>query len=118
MRNTQFLNPVKRKAGEATSAISNLAVKVTSVLKNILGSIYQVESKHTVVDTIRNQLDFLKMRKCLKNGMLINKLKNRPLPDTRNCTKLGLGKNVDLTQHQLQLPASYKLIISGKALEI
>ena len=50
--------------------------------------------------------------------MLINKLKNRPLPDTRNCTGLGLGKNVDLTQHQLQLPASYKLIISGEALEI
>ena len=118
LRNTQFLNPVKWKAGGATSAISNLALKVTSVLKNIIGSIYQVESKHTVVDTIRNQWHFLKMRKCLKNGMLINKLKNRPLPDTRNCTGLGLGKNVDLTQHQLQLPASYKLIISGEALEI
>ena len=31
LRNAQFLNPVKQKAGGATSAISNLALKVTSV---------------------------------------------------------------------------------------
>ena len=54
LRKAQFLNPVKRKAGGATSAIFNLALKVTSVLKNILGSVFQMESKHAVVDTIRN----------------------------------------------------------------
>ena len=54
LRNAQFLNPVKRKAGCATSAISNLALKVTSVLENVLGSIFQTESKHAVVDAIRN----------------------------------------------------------------
>ena len=44
LMNGQFLNPVKRKAGSATSAISNLALKVTSVLENVLGSIFQIES--------------------------------------------------------------------------
>ena len=58
LRNAQFLNPVKLKAGGATSGISNLALKVTSVLENVLGSIFQMESKHAVVDTIRNQLHF------------------------------------------------------------
>ena len=58
LKKAQFLNPVKRKAGGATSAISNLALKVTSVLENVLGSIFQMESKHAVVDTIRNQLHF------------------------------------------------------------
>ena len=58
MRNAQFLNPVKRKAGGATSAIPNLALKVTSVLENVLGSIFQMESKHAVVDAIRNQWHF------------------------------------------------------------
>ena len=55
LRNAQFLNLVKRKASGATSAISNLALKVTSVLDNVLGSIFQMESKHAVVDAIRNQ---------------------------------------------------------------
>ena len=50
LRNAQFLNPVKRKAGGATSAISNLPLKVTSVLENVLGPIFQMESKHAVVD--------------------------------------------------------------------
>ena len=63
-------------------------------------------------------MTFFENEEMPENGMLINKLKNRPPPDTRNCTGLGLGKNVDLTQHQLQLPASYKLIISGEALKI
>ena len=54
LRNAQFLNPVKLKAGDATSSISSLALKVTSVLENVCGSISQVESKHAVVDTIRN----------------------------------------------------------------
>ena len=58
LRNTEFLNPVKRKAGGATSAISNLALKVTSVLENVLGSIFQMESKHAVVDAIGNQWYF------------------------------------------------------------
>ena len=58
LRNAQFLNPVKRKAGGATSAISNLALKVTSVLENLLGSIFRMESKHAVVDEIRNQWHF------------------------------------------------------------
>ena len=31
LRNAQFLNPVKRKAGGASSAISNLALKVSCV---------------------------------------------------------------------------------------
>ena len=55
LRNAQFLNPVKRKADCATSAISNLALKVTSVLDSPLVSIFQMESKHAVVDAIRNQ---------------------------------------------------------------
>ena len=55
LRNTQFLNPVKRKARGATNAISNLAFKITSVLEYVLGSIFQIESKHAVVDAIRNQ---------------------------------------------------------------
>ena len=58
LKNAQFLNPVKRKAGGATSAISNLALKVTSVLENVLGSVFQMESKDSVVDAIRNQWHF------------------------------------------------------------
>ena len=58
LRNAQFLNPVKRKAGGATSAISNLALKYTGVLENVLVSIFQMESKHTVVDAIRNPWHF------------------------------------------------------------
>ena len=58
LRNKQFLNPVKRKAGGATSAIFNLALKVTGVLENVLGSVFQMESKHAVVDAIRNQRHF------------------------------------------------------------
>ena len=57
LKNAQFLNPVKRKAGGATSAIS-LALKVTSVLENVLGSVFQMESKDSVVDAIRNQWHF------------------------------------------------------------
>ena len=83
LSNTQFLNPVKRKAGGATSAISNLALKVTSVLENVLGSIFQMESKHAVLDAIRNQWHFFQNKEIPRNGMLINKLKNRPLPGTR-----------------------------------
>ena len=83
LRNAQFLNPVKRKAGGATSAISNLALKVTSVLENVLGSIFQMESKHAVLDAIRNQWHFFQNKEIPRNGMLINKLKNRPLPGTR-----------------------------------
>ena len=55
LRNAQFLNPVKRKTRGATSDVSNLALKVTSVLKNVASSIFQMESKHAVVDAIRNQ---------------------------------------------------------------
>ena len=58
LRNTQFLNPIKQKAGVATSAISNLALKVTGVLENVLSSIFQMESKHAVGDAIRNQWHF------------------------------------------------------------
>ena len=36
LRNVQFLNPVNRKAGGATSAISNRALKVTSVFGNAI----------------------------------------------------------------------------------
>ena len=86
LKNAQFLNPVKRKAGGATSAIS-LALKVTSVLENVLGSVFQMESKDSVVDAIRNQWHFFQN-------------------DTRNHTGLGLKMNVDLTQHQPHLPAS------------
>ena len=45
LKKAQFLNPVKRKAGGATSAISNLALKVTSLLENVLGSIFQLKFK-------------------------------------------------------------------------
>ena len=55
LRNAQFLNPKKWNAGGVTSVISNLALKVTSVLKNVIGSTFQMESKHAVVDVIRNQ---------------------------------------------------------------
>ena len=55
LRNAQLLNLVKRKVEGATGAISNLALKVTSVLENVLDSIFQMESKHAVVDAIRNQ---------------------------------------------------------------
>ena len=55
LRNAQFLNPVKRKTRGATSDVSDLALKVTSVLKNVASSIFQMESKHAVVDAIRNQ---------------------------------------------------------------
>ena len=51
---------MKRKSGGTTSAISNLPLKVTSVLKNVLGSIFQMESKHAFVDVIRNQWHFIK----------------------------------------------------------
>ena len=61
LRNTQFLNPVKRKGRSATSAISNLAFKITSVLEYVLGSIFQIESKHAVVDAIRNQCHFFQI---------------------------------------------------------
>ena len=61
LRNTQFLNPVKRKARGATNAISNLAFKITSVLEYVLGSIFQIESKHAVVDAIRNQWHFFQI---------------------------------------------------------
>ena len=40
MRNTQFLHPVKQKTGGAISAVSNFALKVTSVLESALGSIF------------------------------------------------------------------------------
>ena len=59
LRNAQFLNPLKRKSGGTTSAISNLALKVTSVLKKVLGSIFQKGSKHAFVDVIRNQWNFI-----------------------------------------------------------
>ena len=52
--NAQFLNPVKRRAGGATSSIFNLSLKVTGVLENVLCSISQMESKDAVVDAIRN----------------------------------------------------------------
>ena len=58
LRSIQFLNPVKRTAGGATSAISNLDLKVLSVLENVLGSIFQMELKHAGVDAIRNQWYF------------------------------------------------------------
>ena len=58
MRNAQFLNLVKQKAGSATSAIPNLFLEVTSVLENVLGSVFQIESKHAIVDAITNQWDF------------------------------------------------------------
>ena len=58
VRNAQFLNPVKRKTRGATSDVSNLALKVTIVMKNVAGSIFQMESKHAVVDAIRNQWHF------------------------------------------------------------
>ena len=58
MRNAQFLNLVKQKAGSATSAISNLFLEVTSVLENVLCSVFQIESKHAIVDAITNQCDF------------------------------------------------------------
>ena len=58
LKKAQFLNPVKRKAGGATIAISNLALKVTSVLENVLGSIFQLKFKHNVVNAIRNQRHF------------------------------------------------------------
>ena len=89
LRNVQFLNPVNRKAGGATSAISNPALKVTSVFGN----------------AIRNQWHFFQNEEIPEEWYVINKLKNRPLPDTRNDTGLGLGKNVDLTQHQPHMPA-------------
>ena len=66
LKNAQFLNPVKRKAGGATSAISNLALKVTSVLENVLGSVFQMESKDAVVDAIRNQWHFLQNEEILE----------------------------------------------------
>ena len=53
-RNAHFLNPVKRKTGCVTSAVSNLALRVTSVLENVLGSIFQMGSKDAVVDAIKN----------------------------------------------------------------
>ena len=58
LRSTQFLNPIKRTTGGATSAISNLDLKVLSVLENVLGSIFQMELKHAAVDAIRNQWYF------------------------------------------------------------
>ena len=58
LRNAQFLNLVKQKGGDATIATSNLALKVTSVLENVLGSVFQMESKHAIVAAIRNQWHF------------------------------------------------------------
>ena len=89
LRNVQFLNPVNRKAGGATIAISNPALKVASVFGN----------------AIRNQWHFFQNEQIPEEWYVINKLKNRLLPDTRNHTGLGLEKNVDLTQHQPHMPA-------------
>ena len=89
LRNVQFLNPVNRKAGGATSAISNRALKVTSVFGN----------------AIRNQWHFFQNEEIPEEWYVINKLKNQPLSDTRNDTGLGLEKNVDLTQRQPHMPA-------------
>ena len=77
LRNTQFLNPVKRKARGATSAISNLAFKITSVLEYVLGSIFQIESKHAVVDAIRNQCHFFQIEE-IPEEWYVNQQAKRP----------------------------------------
>ena len=76
LRNTQFLNPVKRKARGATNAISNLAFKITSVLEYVLGSIFQIESKHAVVDAIRNQWHFFQIEEIPEEWYVNQQAKN------------------------------------------
>ena len=58
IKHAQFLHPEKRTLPGATNAISNLSLKVTTVVENKLCSVFKVNkdvSKESVVDMIRTQ---------------------------------------------------------------
>ena len=40
LKYAQYINPMKRNAGGATSAISNLALNMTTVLENVLENVF------------------------------------------------------------------------------
>ena len=60
LKYAQYINPVKRNAAGATSAISNLALNMTTVLENVLENVFKMEAptKDEVVDKIRSQWHF------------------------------------------------------------
>ena len=61
LKDVQFINPIKRSDPDATSAISNVALRITSTLENVLPEVFQVEpstTKEQVVDKIRTQWHF------------------------------------------------------------
>ena len=58
LKHAQYLHPEKRNNNRATSAISNLALKITTVLEKCLSNVFSLPSstsKEEVVDRIRDQ---------------------------------------------------------------
>ena len=55
LKDAQYINPMKRNDPGATSAISNLALKMTSVLGNVLQRLFGLETRDEVIDKIRSQ---------------------------------------------------------------
>ena len=58
LKHTQFLHPDKQNDSGATSAISNVSLKICSVVKNCLSTVFSVSdpaTKEHVVDRIMNQ---------------------------------------------------------------
>ena len=61
LKDAQYINPIKRNDAGATSAISNIALKITSTLGNVLGQVFQVDAlttKDQLIDKIRTQWHF------------------------------------------------------------
>ena len=56
LKDIQYINPVKRLHAGATSAISNVALKVVGVLENVIEIVFGVQAtKDEIVDKVRSQ---------------------------------------------------------------
>ena len=60
VKDAQYINPLRRKDAGATSAISNIALKITKVLENVLDDVFEMKNvtKDQLVDKIRSQWHF------------------------------------------------------------
>ena len=77
LQHAQYVHPEKRNAPEATSAISNLAMKITSVLGNedCLSKVFGVKdcTKESITDMIRNQWKFYQNEDVQREWYLLEK---------------------------------------------
>ena len=55
LKNAQYINPMKRNVAVSTSAITNLALNMSSVLGNVIQPLFQCQTKDEVVDKVRSQ---------------------------------------------------------------